>query len=120
MQRQFRLCRAADFAHVRADGRFYQHGWFVLRFSKNELEHNRYGIIVSRRVGGAVQRNRVRRLVRESFRCLHSQMLSGYDFTLTARPTIVGQSFHRICAAIEAICAQANLMVDQREEGPQT
>lgn len=120
MQRQFRLRRTADFGRVRAEGRSFHHGWFVLRFSKNKLEHNRYGIIVSRRVGGAVERNRVRRLLREAFRHLQSRMRSGYDFTLTARPVIVGQSFHRICAAIESICAQADLLVDQQEEGPQT
>ncbi len=58
---------------------------FVLYYSKNGREYNRLGITTSTKVGKAVQRNRSRRVLRESYRLLEPQIKSGYDFVLVAR-----------------------------------
>jgi len=50
----------------------------------NNLGHSRLGISISRRVGTAVRRNRIKRLIREAFR-LHPQKLS-YDLVIVPRP----------------------------------
>ena len=63
---------------------------FVLVVAPNRLRHDRLGLAVSRRVGGAVQRNRARRLVRESFRRLAARTGPGVDLVVVARPEIVG------------------------------
>lgn len=51
----------------------------------NGLPHNRIGISTSRKVGIAARRNRIRRLLRESFRQLQHELPRGYDLLVTVR-----------------------------------
>ena len=52
----------------------------------NDLPHNRLGLSIGRRVGGAVVRNRVKRLLRESFRLLQHDLPRSYDLVIVAMP----------------------------------
>jgi ribonuclease P protein component len=52
----------------------------------NELGHPRLGMSVSRKVGTAVRRNRIRRRIRESFRLLQHDLPQGYDLVVVVRP----------------------------------
>jgi ribonuclease P protein component len=52
----------------------------------NRLSHPRLGMSVSRKVGTAVRRNRIRRLIRESFRLLQHDLPQGYDVVVVIRP----------------------------------
>ena len=52
----------------------------------NDLGHPRLGLSVSRKVGTAVRRNRIRRLLREAFRLMQHDFPRGYDLVLVVRP----------------------------------
>jgi ribonuclease P protein component len=52
----------------------------------NDLGHPRLGLSVSRKVGTAVRRNRIRRLLREAFRLMQHDLPRGYDLVLVLRP----------------------------------
>jgi ribonuclease P protein component len=52
----------------------------------NQLDHPRIGLSVSRRVGNAVRRNRIRRLLREAFRHMQYDLPRGYDLVIVVRP----------------------------------
>jgi len=52
----------------------------------NELGHPRLGMSVNRKVGTAVRRNRIRRLLRESFRLMQHDFPRGYDLVVVVRP----------------------------------
>ena len=52
----------------------------------NELGHARLGISISRRVGTAVRRNRIKRLLREAFRLGKNEIAEGYDLVVVVRP----------------------------------
>lgn len=52
---------------------------------KNRLPYNRVGITAGKRFGNSVQRNRVKRLIRESYRLLHPELKQGYDVVFMVR-----------------------------------
>ncbi len=54
----------------------------------NELSHPRLGISISRAVGTAVKRNRIKRLVRETFRLLQHDLPRSYDIVIVVRPHV--------------------------------
>jgi ribonuclease P protein component len=86
-----RLRTGAEFDAVfkrgaRLDGRL-----FLLVAAPNGRVFDRLGLAVSRRVGGSVERNRARRLLRESFRRLQRPRGPGVDLVVVARPDLVGR-----------------------------
>ncbi|MXY23313.1 MAG: ribonuclease P protein component [Acidobacteria bacterium] len=79
-----RIRRRPDFLIVQQRGRRTR-GRFLTVFSRaNGLDRNRLGIIATRRLGGAVRRNRAKRLMREVFR--HCKGQGGLDIVALLRP----------------------------------
>lgn len=70
------------------DARCRRHaaGLFTVYGRPNEAGYDRLGLSVSRRVGNAVQRNRIKRLLREAFRLSQHDLPGGYDLVIVVRP----------------------------------
>lgn len=93
-----RLNKDADFARIYRYGRKQTGKYFVLHV----LPCNgsaRMGIVLSRRWGSAVERNRIKRLLREAFR-LHRRDFDGVQFVVRPREACKGRSFSRIEQAL--------------------
>jgi ribonuclease P protein component len=111
VKREQRLRSAADFSRVRERApRAWAHPLLVLYAAPNDLPRTRVGITVSRRVGKAVVRNRVRRRIREAARLLLPNVASGFDLVFVARPASAGADWSGLRLAVEQTLGRASVV----------
>lgn len=116
MKRANRLTRSIDFQRVRRLGKSFAHPLLILITAPNELPLTRIGISVSRAVGGAVARNRVKRRLRA---CLDENLAglpSGWDLVLVARRPLLAAEYTQICSAVFTLLRRAGLV--EKIDGP--
>ncbi len=91
------LCRAGEFAKLKHDGQSFHGKLMVLSvLASGEEMESRIGLITSRRVGGAVVRNRVRRRLREIVRAARPQLKAGVWLALIARQAAARATFQAL------------------------
>ncbi|MBR6873757.1 MAG: ribonuclease P protein component [Ruminococcus sp.] len=66
-------------------GGFVSCGFVTAYFARNKLSFNRFGISVGKKQGGAVQRNRIKRIFRAAYRLTEAELPIGYDIIFAAR-----------------------------------
>ena len=100
---QRRLRRKRDFDAAYARGRRLGDGFFSVTVMDNKLDAPRLGLAVAVRVaGGGVARNRIRRIIRESFR-LHQREIPAVDLVVGARARVKGAPAKTLHASLESL-----------------
>lgn len=94
------LKKNSDFLNLYHNGKSYANKYLVMYVLSNNLEENRFGITVSKKVGNSVVRHRVTRLIRESIRLNLEQFEKGFDIVIVARKTAKGRKFSEIESAL--------------------
>jgi len=97
---------------VRGEGRSWAHPLVVLCASPNGLDRSRFGFSVGKRIGKAVVRNRVKRLLREVVRQRLDRIQRGWDIVLIARPPIAQADYWQIDRAVEMLLHRARLFAE--------
>lgn len=98
-----RLRRKSDFDATYAKGRRFGNGFFGVTAARNETDVPRLGLAVAVRIaGGGVQRNRIRRIIRESFR-LHQYELPAVDLIVSVRDRARGASGAELRESLSAL-----------------
>ena len=114
MQKQHRLRKSKDFAAVRREGKSWADRRLVLVARRTGGEHCRFGFSVSKRVGNAVVRNRVKRKLKEAARIeVLPRIEPGWDFVVIARKDAADADYHRLSRSLQRLFERAKLLTDQ-------
>lgn len=103
-----------EFRRIYAKGRSGVSPYLVVYVRPNRRGRNRLGVTVSKKLGHAVVRNRVRRRLREIFRLNQGGLAQGYDMILVARTRAVGAEYRELERAFLSVCGKLGL----REKKP--
>ena len=98
-----------DFRRLYNKGKTAVNPSFAIYVRPNRLGKNRIGLTVGTKVGKAVCRNRVRRLIRESYRLQEDMLRLGFDIVIVARVRTNGMTFRQIDAALKDLMSKLKL-----------
>ena len=120
--RRRRLSRSADFERVYRQGRSKANRYLVLYAFPREGEQDaagpRLGVSVSRRVGGAVERSRLKRVLREAFWLEAPRLPGEADYVVVARPELRGLDEREGMQGVRRALAELLGGASPREEAP--
>ncbi len=89
-----------DFQNVYKNGKSKANKYLVMYVLKNDLNINRLGISVSKKVGNSIVRHRLTRLIRESYRLNKDMFDSSLDIVVVVRNTARDENYHSIESAL--------------------
>ncbi|MFC2060594.1 ribonuclease P protein component [Chloroflexota bacterium] len=102
------LTKPRQFASVYSKGSSWVNNLLVMKTLSNGLTHSRYGFSISRRVGKAVTRNRVKRVLREILRAIPIE--PGWDIVFIARPATANVNFTSLEKSVVNLLTRVRLL----------
>ena len=101
MKRYVSIKENRDFRRLYHRGKSYVDPAFVMYVAKGRGNINRIGITAGKKIGGAVERNRAKRLIRAAFSSLSAKIAVGYDFIFVARVRILDQKSYTLAESMQ-------------------
>jgi len=111
VKRRYRVHTDKRFQEIRRQGRSYANQLLVLCALPNDLPYSRFGFTVNSRIGNAVQRNRIKRRLREIMRLQQDTLQPGWDIVLIARQPIRSADYHEMETACARLLRRAQLFL---------
>lgn len=116
MNRSYSLKRNKEFQRVYRTGKSQGSKTVVLVHNRGRQGALRVGFSVSKKVGNAVVRNRVKRRMREAFRLMLSDVARGHNLIFIARETAANESFLGLSKTIAYLMRKADLFIDKKNQ----
>ena len=109
MKRYMSIKENRDFKRLYYRGKSFVDGAFVMYIAKGRKQQNRIGITVGKKIGGAVKRNRAKRLIRAAFSAVADSIFEGYDFVFVVRSRLLEQKSYQVADSMERILKAAGV-----------
>ena len=110
LPRSSRIKQRGDFLRAKARGERVVCGCLIANLSPCGRPNSRVGVVTSRKIGGAVQRSRARRLLREAFRLHQFELARPIDVVLVARQSIAGKKLAQVERDLLTVLQRAKLV----------
>ena len=115
MRKPWSLAKREQFTAVFRRGRGYPGSLIVVRVLRNDFDYSRLGLVVGKQVGGAVERNRAKRLIREAVNI--RALVPGWDVVVIARPGIRGAKYRDVEQELWQLLTKAGVVGQSRDAG---
>ena len=113
MKKEYRVKKSQDFDNIIRKKQSFANRQFVIYYQENKLDYMRLGISVSKKLGKAHERNKLKRYVRESFKT-RKDFLKNYDIIIIVRPAAKGLSFLEFGSSIDHVLKRSKLYRGKR------
>ncbi|WP_349409010.1 ribonuclease P protein component [Pseudalkalibacillus sp. SCS-8] len=111
MKKKHRIKKNEEFQAVFRNGESFANRQFVVYYLKKpDQDYFRIGLSVSKKIGNAVTRNRIKRYVREVFHELEPNIKVAYDYVIIARKPTSTMDFHEVKSSLIHVMKRSKLM----------
>ncbi|UOQ95524.1 ribonuclease P protein component [Halobacillus shinanisalinarum] len=111
MKKTYRVKKNEEFQQVFQHGQSFANRQLVLYYLKKEdQQHFRIGLSVSKKIGSAVVRNQIKRYLRQAFHELEGEIISHYDFVIIARKPTHQMEFNEIKSSLTHVLSRSKLL----------
>ncbi|HIV62336.1 MAG TPA: ribonuclease P protein component [Candidatus Butyricicoccus avistercoris] len=113
MKHTYRIKQNYEFRRLYRRGNSVATPYLVVYAMKTRRKVNRIGLTVTPKLGGAVVRNRIKRLLREAYRLNEDKICQSYDFIFVARSKMIGAKCQKVEREILRAMKQLGLLIEE-------
>jgi ribonuclease P protein component len=111
-KKEDRILKRSEFLELAGSGRKLQNEYVIVFFAPGRSDRPRLGITITRKVGRAAQRNRIKRLIREYFRLNRQHLKQNWDINIVAKKEAADLSSEKVFSALQELFEKISNCVD--------
>ena len=116
LKKELRIRKQKDFDKIFSKGAYFSEKFLALKIIENELEISRFGFIVSNKISKkAVERNRIKRLLRETVRLKQNRIKPSFDAIFIFRGKDIKKSFDEVNLVVENLLKRSGLLCEKEK-----
>jgi len=116
LNKKYILRKKTHFQEMYSVGKSYANRLVVLYIIPNTNQTRRIGFAAGKKLGNAVVRNRVKRLLREAYRLQQNELVTGYNLLLVGRKGMINLGFEPVRAAVRDLFKRAKVLAVQEQK----